>query len=304
MSDLAIWALVDSFTVDQAACLWVGAKPSQNPFLRTGVLKDQIAAIKQMLTGAILSGVLDVDTSSNPLRMIGDHSETVVTRETLRAFAESKNQRPDFLFDTLLPQKPNVIVHSPGPLVPLSEDDLDAYLRLDTWTLTQALFILSGNRPPGIESSSESMSHFPDAYHLAVNSIKSGTLCREITVAGERRFIESPTRWFSWAERKSLHVAEEVRAKMMLGESADEIQPAHIAKAPGLHWPQGTNSLEASDAPLLESMRQMLTEGTVASVWAAAGKVADQAVGGGTLDSKQKRLARRYKRLVTKTQST
>jgi hypothetical protein len=167
----------------------------------------------------------------------------VVTQEALRAFAESKNQRPAFLFDTLLPQKvdygdgvsdddtePNVIARSPGPLVPLSEDDLDAYLRLDTWTLTQALFILSGNRPPGIESSSESTSHFPNAYHLAVNSILSGNLCREIAVAGERHFIESPIRWFSWAESKSLHVAEAVRAKMKRAESVDE-----KADAPDLH---------------------------------------------------------------------
>ena len=105
MSDLATWALVDDFTVRQAACLWVGAKPSENPFSRTGVITDQIAAIEQMLTSAIRSGVLDADTSTNALTLIGDHSKTIVTREALRAFAESKNQRPAFLFDTLLPQE-------------------------------------------------------------------------------------------------------------------------------------------------------------------------------------------------------
>ncbi len=121
-----------------------------------------------------------------------------------------------------MPQKPNVIAGSPGPLVPLKTKALNAYLRLDTWTLTEALFILNGKKPPGFESSSELMSHFMDAYHLAVNSIMSGNLCRKITVAGEWRFIESPTRWLSWAEMKNLHVAEAVRAKMMLAESADE----------------------------------------------------------------------------------
>ncbi len=133
-----------------------------------------------------------------------------------------------------MPEKPNVIAGSSGPLVPLTEDELDAYLRLDTWTLTEALFILSGNRPPGFESSSELMSHFLDAYHLAVNSIKSGNLCREIAVAGKPHFIESPTRWFSWAEKKSLHVAEAVRTEMMRGESMVE-----KADAP----PQGTRGL-------------------------------------------------------------
>ena len=37
--------------------------------------------------------------------MIGDHSKTLVARTDLRALAETKNQRPAFLFDTLLPQE-------------------------------------------------------------------------------------------------------------------------------------------------------------------------------------------------------
>ena len=105
MSELATWALVDDFTVRQAACLWVGAKPSENQFLRNEVVTDQIAAIEQMLTGAIQSGILDADTSTNALTSIGNHSKTMVTREALRAFAEVKKQRPAFLFDTLLPQE-------------------------------------------------------------------------------------------------------------------------------------------------------------------------------------------------------
>ncbi len=105
MPDFAAWALVDALTVDQAACLWVGAEPSQSRLLPTGVLKDEITAVQQMRTAAIRSGILDADSSTNVMASIGDHSKTVVTREALRAFAESKNQRPAFLFDTLLPQK-------------------------------------------------------------------------------------------------------------------------------------------------------------------------------------------------------
>ena len=114
MPDLATWALVDVFTVRQAACLWVGAEPKENLWFSNGARKDQIAAIEQMLTGAILLGVLHADASANILRLIGDHSKTVVTRGALRAFAESKNQRPAFLFDTLLPQE-----------VELGDDDSD-----------------------------------------------------------------------------------------------------------------------------------------------------------------------------------
>ncbi len=58
-----------------------------------------------MLAAAIQSGVLDADSSTNAFRMIGNHSKTMVPRKALRAFAESKNQRPDFLFDTLRPQE-------------------------------------------------------------------------------------------------------------------------------------------------------------------------------------------------------
>ncbi len=105
MPDFATWALADALTVRQAACLWVGADPSESRFYPTGVLIDQITAVEQMLTAAIRSGVLDADSSANLLASIGNYSTSLVTREALRAFAESKNQWPAFLFDTLLPPK-------------------------------------------------------------------------------------------------------------------------------------------------------------------------------------------------------
>ena len=105
MPDFATWALADALTVRQAACLWAGADPSESRFYPTGVLKDQITAVEQMLTAAIRSGVLDADWSANAFASLGDHSKSVVTREALRAFAENKNQRPAFLFDTLLPPR-------------------------------------------------------------------------------------------------------------------------------------------------------------------------------------------------------
>ncbi len=109
MPDFAAWALVDAFTVHQAACLWVGAEPAQTDAARriwgkTAEL-DRIAPVKQMLSAAIRAGELPADTSANPMAMIGDHSNTLVTREALRAFAKSKKQQPVFLFDTLLPER-------------------------------------------------------------------------------------------------------------------------------------------------------------------------------------------------------
>ncbi len=104
MPDFAAWALADALTVEQAACLWVGANPTDSSFRRPTAQRDRIAAVQQMLTSAIQSGKLPADTSTNALAMIADHSKSVVTREALRAFAESKKQRPAFLFDTLLPE--------------------------------------------------------------------------------------------------------------------------------------------------------------------------------------------------------
>jgi len=108
MPDFAAWALADAFSVHQAACLWVGAEPTESDVMRQFQGKtaetSKIAAIKQMLSAAIQAGELPADTSANAWAMIGDHSKTLVTREALRAYAEKKNQRPVFLFDTLLPE--------------------------------------------------------------------------------------------------------------------------------------------------------------------------------------------------------
>jgi len=48
------------------------------------------------------------------------------------------------------------------------------------------------------------------------------------------------------------------------------------------------------DAPLCERMRELLAEGRAASPTGAARLVAPQAFGFGTLDSKVRRLARRF----------
>ena len=116
MTDLSAWALVDAFTVEQAACLWCGGNPAKNPRMRTDPERAQIEPYKQMLVAAIQSGELEPDTSANPLHFIGDHSESLISRGALRAYAESKNQRPAFLFDTPLPG------NAPPADVPTSEE--------------------------------------------------------------------------------------------------------------------------------------------------------------------------------------
>lgn len=57
---------------------------------------------------------------------------------------------------------------------------------------------------------------------------------------------------------------------------------------------KGTGSFASLDAPLLEEMKKMIAQGTVLSTWAAALKVAGKAAGAGTLESKAKRLLKRF----------
>jgi hypothetical protein len=58
--------------------------------------------------------------------------------------------------------------------------------------------------------------------------------------------------------------------------------------------PQGSGSLALSDEPLIAEMRSMIENDRALSPSAAAARVADRASGGGTLESKIKRLAGRY----------
>ena len=90
----------------------------------------------------------------------------------------------------------------------------------------------------------------------------------------------------------------------MSGEG-DEIHPDSFVskksrkRAPGR--PVGSGSFEATDEPLLEEMRAAILERTAHSPSAAAYQVAERADGAGTLESKVKRLARRYSEKFSET---
>ena len=98
MPDYEAWDLVDEFTVPQAACLWCGIEPGAIP--RTTIHQHpQTVAIKRMIEGAIERGQLTAKSvdelwSSRDMR----YNEATVALSDLRALAESKNQRPAFLF--------------------------------------------------------------------------------------------------------------------------------------------------------------------------------------------------------------
>jgi hypothetical protein len=100
--DLSNWAIVDVFTVEQAACLWVGVDPGIGVYKRSSEDEANVAAIRQALSGALASGALEGDSNLNAMSIIGDFKKSLIKRENLRAFAKRKGQRPVFLFDTLV----------------------------------------------------------------------------------------------------------------------------------------------------------------------------------------------------------
>ena len=91
-------------------------------------------------------------------------------------------------------------VHTAEPLVPISDDDVAYRAKLPHWTLTEALFLLSGHRSPGYESTRHIQDHFWSAYDQAVRAIELGELCRKIERAGMHCFIDRPARWLAWAD--------------------------------------------------------------------------------------------------------
>lgn len=59
----------------------------------------------------------------------------------------------------------------------------------------------------------------------------------------------------------------------------------------------GTGSWDAADKPLLEEMHRLIIGGRAKSAHDAAGKLADKAQGYSTPESKQTRLAKRYRKI-------
>ena len=67
-----------------------------------------------------------------------------------------------------------------------------------------------------------------------------------------------------------------------------------VSRVSTLGRPKGSGSLDAKDEPLLKEMECMIAQEPTLSPFAAAGKLADKAAGGGTPESKMKRLQKKY----------
>lgn len=91
------WDSVEVFTVAQAVCLWCDQEPMSDFHYRTK-RTGKISAVEQMFVGAISDKFLSVDSSKNGFAVVGDYSKSLVRRCDLVGFAESKEQRPKFLY--------------------------------------------------------------------------------------------------------------------------------------------------------------------------------------------------------------
>jgi len=99
-----LWSSVDHFTIEQAAALWAGIDPAMaSSSFKMGESEiSRFTARKQMLVGAVMDSTLQVQSAHNTWARLGDHDKSLVSRNALVEFAIRKNERPSFLFDTLL----------------------------------------------------------------------------------------------------------------------------------------------------------------------------------------------------------
>jgi hypothetical protein len=102
--DLSLWSLLDTYTVEEAACLWADIDPIKPPSDRTKFEMSKFTPIYHLLSRAAKDGTLPVDTSNSLFADCGDYSSSQITRHDLTLFAYNKREKPVFLFNTSTPK--------------------------------------------------------------------------------------------------------------------------------------------------------------------------------------------------------
>ncbi len=85
------------------------------------------------------------------------------------------------------------------PLVRLSDDEIVYQVGLPSWPLTEALFLLSGHKPPKYATARHMQDLSWSAYTHARLAIRQGDICQKTVEAGETIFFDSPANWIAWA---------------------------------------------------------------------------------------------------------
>ncbi|MDH3702602.1 MAG: hypothetical protein OEU46_14940 [Alphaproteobacteria bacterium] len=96
------------------------------------------------------------------------------------------------------------------------------------------------------------------------------------------------------AQRRDQEVEDYIAAVLAVrGIETERTEPTETAVRKGR--PKGAGSLAKQDGPLLSEMNVLILKENISS-HAAARRVADRAQGGGTFESKVRRLEKRYKK--------
>lgn len=102
------------------------------------------------------------------------------------------------------------------PPRPISRNDLRAWLNHDVWTAPEAILLLHGMRPalPWLDND-QITTHFLQAKIYLDLSLQAGTVARKRKINGQAQWVDSPDRWFAWAQSK-FDIPEAVKRAFLL----------------------------------------------------------------------------------------
>jgi hypothetical protein len=102
--DLSSWDLLNDFTIDEAACLWVGIDPTIEESKRSQPETSKLVPIGYLLTKAVEEEKLPTIRLKPNRYSKALFDDMRVTREDLKVFAESIGAQPAFLFNISRPK--------------------------------------------------------------------------------------------------------------------------------------------------------------------------------------------------------
>lgn len=100
-------------------------------------------------------------------------------------------------------KKKNIHFIQGQPLKKLEDELLAWYMKQDSWTYYEAIFLIRGFKPPGdIEGFDEVRTHFGNEYLMLERSIEIGTIGKKVIRAGIVTIIDTPSNWIKWGKSK------------------------------------------------------------------------------------------------------
>ena len=136
------------------------------------------------------------------LRLKFDPDQAMVVNA--HGILEPRWTRLKFLRVEILVCWPELRTYSAGPSPPsISPRDLPAWLKHDMWTHAEAMLILHGCDPRFPWTTDDELTtHFMQAKVYLNRAVQSGTIGQRKQIDGRMQIIDSPTRWYTWAQGK------------------------------------------------------------------------------------------------------